>query len=66
MILIMWCEYVKLHSEIEVFLWFPKVDDKSGLGLFKALADTLEEMGLNVTDVRGQGLLRAPRGGVNR
>ena len=34
---------------------FLKVDDTSGLGLFKVLVESMESFGLNIYDIRGQG-----------
>ena len=51
------CVDVKDASEVKVeefFLRFIKVDDTSGLGLFKRLEDTLIDLKLNINDIRGQ------------
>jgi hypothetical protein len=51
------CVDVEDASEFKVDELFPefiKVDDTSGLGLFKQLEDTLVNLKLNIDDIRGQ------------
>ena len=56
MSIVIGCMDVEDASEVKVefFLRFIKVDDTSGLELFKQLEDTLVDLKLNIDDIRVQ------------